>query len=653
MRIKNYVSISVILFLVSSITSQNRRLAKAAVNFDNYAYIDAQHVYLKVAKRGYKSADLYKKLGDSYYFNAKLKDALFWYNKLFTEYRDQMGSEYLFRHAQSLKSTEDYKGADATMEAFDSAVNGGQNRAQLFDKERNYLEFIEMQSGRFVLADAGVNTQFSDFAPSFRKEEIVFASARNRPYKKVIHEWNEKPFLDLYTSIPDNNELAGVSKLNGKTNTKFHESSTSFSKDGKTMYFTRNNYTNKKLGANGKGTTLLKLYRSKYVNGRWDEAVELPFNSDSYSVAHPALSPDGKNLYFASDMPGGKGLSDLYVVAINEDGSYGNPKNLGDVINTEGRETFPYISDIGRLYLASDGHIGLGGLDVFVAIPNGINSFEKPINVGKPVNSPSDDFTFVLKEKTKIGYFASNRPGGVGDDDIYSFVQTDELITSCKQSVVGVLTDTETKARIPNATVLLLDEDMNIINEVITDDVGTYRFKLSCDKNFIIHGEKKPEYSTTEVALSTNYQFEFEHEMPLQLEKNSDYLKTVAANLGDDLAKSLQLQPIYFDFDKSKIRPDAAVELQKVIVALQEYPKLKIDVRSHTDSRADDTYNLQLSERRAVSTIAYILKAGISKDRVDGRGYGETSLVNDCVNKAKCSEEQHQLNRRSEFIIVE
>ncbi len=640
-----------LLVITFSSSGQEKRLNSADESFDRYAYIDAQKIYLKVAQEGYQSADLFKKLGDSYYFNGDLKSAATWYEELYKNFEQDMSSEYFFRYAQSLKSTGAYEKADRTMEVFNEKVQSKERRAELFTKERNYLDMIEMQSGRFLLSDVGVNSSFSEFAPSFHDGSIVFSSSRSKPIKKVIHEWNERPFLDLFTAMPDNKKLIEVAKISGKVNTKFHESSTAFTSDGKTMYFTRNNYSDGRLKKDENGTTLLKLFRAKMVNNKWDDIEELPFNSDEYSVAHPALSADGSKLFFASDMPGGKGLSDLYVVDVKEDGSFGTPQNMGGVINTEGRETFPYVSNIGRLYFASDGHLGLGGLDVFVSVP-GDNGFAKPVNVGEPVNSKSDDFTFILNEETKIGYFASNRPGGMGDDDIYSFVQIEELITTCKQTVVGVITDSKSTELLANTKVTLFDENMKELTEVVTDDSGRYQFTVDCDKTYVIRGAKDG-YKSTEIEVVTDYQFEHENEVPLQLSSGSDLLKRIGVMVGDDLAKLLKLQPIYFDLDKAVIRPDAEIELQKVISAMKQYPELQVDIRSHTDSRASDSYNMRLSERRAKSTIKYIVdKGGVDKERITGRGYGESNLMNDCSNGASCTEAQHELNRRSEFIII-
>ncbi|WP_247672749.1 OmpA family protein [Aquimarina sp. MMG016] len=650
----------VIIILVSTILSgtvsaQEKRLARADEDFNRFAFVDARKIYLEVAESGYSSPDLFKKLADSYYFNSKLEEAVPWYEKLVTNYESEIEPEYLFRYSQSLKSVERYNDADKAMEKFNT-LSGKDQRAEYFINTRDYLRFIEMQSGKFRLLKLSVNSKFSDYAPSFNNQgQLIFASARGGSgFSKTVHEWDEMPFLDLFSSniLEANGILQTPKKIKGKINTRFHESSTSFSQDGKTMYFTRNNYTKRKLKTNTEGTILLKLYRATLEGEKWTNIEELPFNSDEYSVAHPALSADGKKLYFASDMPDSRGLSDLYEIDINEDGTFGTPKNLGDRINTEGRETFPYVSNSGRLYFASDGHIGLGGLDVFVAVPEEFGMFSIPYNVGKPVNSPEDDFTFVLNESTKIGYFSSNRAGGKGNDDIYSFRQTGELITTCKQYITGVLTDANTKEKLTNAEVILMDGNNTELRRTVTDASGAYKFKgIDCESSYVVRGTKE-EYAPTEAPLTTNAVLEYSNQLPLQLSKGG--LADTEVKPGDDLAKLLQLQIIYFDLDKSFIRSDAEIELQKIIATLKQNPTLKIDVRSHTDSRADDNYNMYLSERRAKSTIKYIVeKGGIDKSRVTGRGYGETALVNSCTNDADCNEEQHQQNRRSEFIVIQ
>jgi len=635
------------LFLSLNILGQEKQLAKADKQYDQFSYIDARKAYIKVVENGYESQDVYQKIADSYYFNADLSNASIWYGRLYDNYREIIDPEYLFRYSQSLKNIKEYDKSDAIMLEFDNSVGDEEKRGELFGEERNYLDLIAMQSGRFDIKNLNnINSSGSDFGPSFYQENlVVFASSREKGVSKVVHEWNEAGFLDLYSTNRMSNtslDVEGLDRLNNKVNTKLHESSTVFTKDGKTMYFTRNNFTKSRVASNEEGTTLLKLYKAeKKSNGKWDNVEELPFNSDEYSVAHPALSPDETKLYFASDMEGTKGMSDLFVVEILEDNTYGAPKNLGDNINTEARETFPFISESGKLFFASDGHVGLGGLDVFVALPNKVklskSSFNEPFNVGSPINTPDDDFSFIVDEQNKVGYFTSNRAKGVGDDDIYSFKQTKDLITRCEQFLSGVITDLETGELLPDAIVTLFNEDMEKVAVTTADQKALYELPVECDRTYVIRAQKEG-YEPAEVNLVTNNQYELKHDQPIALKKGAPIITKVESNLGDDLAKLLQLNPIYFDLDKSFIRPDAEVELQKVIAVMREYPKLEIDVRSHT---------------RANSTMAYISeKGGISKSRLTGRGYGEIELQNGCSDGVPCSEEQHQLNRRSEFIIV-
>lgn len=640
-----------LIMLSYTVSAQDKQLAKADKNFDNYAFVAARNMYLNMAESGYTSADLYKKLGDAYYFNAALEEASEWYEKLVIEYTEETGSEHVFRYVQSLKSSARYHEADSVMEKFSAAI-ATDRRTELFNDSKDYLDFIEIQSGKFEIETLAVNSEYSDYAPGYNhRGQLVFASSRLGNAITLIrnvHRWSEMPFSDVFfsdeTLIKDS--LHQPKKLKGRINTRFHESSVAFSKDSATVYFTRNNYTTGKRGSNAEGTTLLKLYRATLNGNKWENIEELPFNSDEYSVAHPALNPDETKLYFASDMPGSKGMSDLYMVTIHEDGTFGTPQNLGSNINTEGRETFPYIGNSGRLYFSGDGHPGLGGLDVFVAEPTGNGSFSIPYNVGKPLNSPKDDFSFIIDENTKTGYFASNRNGGMGKDDIYGFTQTGKLITGCNQYLKGVLTDAGINKALANTEVILLDADKKEIAKTMTNAEGEYSFDVACEASYTVKVNEK-DYKPLEAIYTTGTDFEAQNQFPLQMHKEEK------PETGIDLAKELGVT-IYFDSGGAGIRPDAEEELDKIIKALREYPELKIDIRSHTDSRGSAGSNLKLSEQRVQSTITYIVETGgIDKSRVTGRGYGESQLLNECKDNVKCSDEKHQVNRRSEFIVVQ
>ena len=633
-----------------SVTAQERQLRKADKSYDSYAFIDAIAVYEQVAEEGYRSSELFKKLGNAYYYNADLSAASKWYGELFSMEGEEITPEYYFRYAQALKAVKEYEKSDAMMEQFNK-LTGADSRATRYTAQRNYLEEIAKNSGRYKIKNEGENSAYSDFGPSFHMGNLVFSSARDIGIsKRYRHSWNNKPFLNLYgATISDNSSLSNVDNFSSKLNTRYHESTTAFSKDGSVMYFTRNNYNKGRYGNDDKGTNKLKIYRSYRKDGGWTTPEELPFNSDQYSVAHPALSPDEKQLYFASDMPGTLGASDLYVVDINEDGSFGEPKNLGKGINTEARETFPFMSKSGDLYFASDGHVGLGGLDVFVAEIGADNSIGDIYNVGEPVNSEDDDFTFIINSDTNLGYFASNRDGGKGDDDIYSFIQTDVLTKNCEQQLAGVVKDEADNSPLAGSEVTLRDKNNEVLESTYTDESGQFMFDyiLDCAEQYFVRASKK-DYSTAEELIPVDEEAEGLRKATLLLEKEKEEIK-----VGDDLADILNIPIIYFDFDKSNIRYDASIELAKVIAVMKQYPNLHIDVRSHTDSRGSDAYNIALSERRNASTRKWIVeKGGIASERLTGRGYGETQHVNRCSNGVKCSEEEHQLNRRSEFIVL-
>ena len=636
--------ITLIIAFSFNVYSQKEKVKVADKKYDNYAYIDAIKTYEKVAEKGYKSADMFKKLGNSYYFNAELEKAAKWYGELFAMKTTDLDPEYYFRYAQSLRSIGQNDKANELLELFNQK-SGSDSRGKLFMKNVNYLDAIKANSGRYKIEDAGINSIYSDYGTAFFSNEIVFASARDTgSLGQRKHKWTNQYFTNLYTTGLGENMTPGKpQKFDKKINSKFHESTPAFTKDGKTMYFTRNNYLDGKKGKDANKITLIKIYKAILENGTWSNITELPFNSDSYSVAHPTLSPDGKTLYFASDMPGTIGLSDLYKVQINENGTYGIPENLGQIINTEGRETFPFVNDENEIYFASDGHPGLGGLDVFVSTINANGTFEEVQNVGADINSPKDDFAYLIDTKSRRGFFTSNRDGGLGYDDIYKFLEQKKI--TCQQLLYGEITDLVTAELLPDAKVTLFDNQFNVVNTTISDEKGNYSFTVECGKTYYVRAQK-PEYTTKEQMIV------------IADENGKTYLPIALENakckvtIGDDLGKCFNIKMIYFDLDKSKIRQEAAFDLEKILDVLNQNPTMKLDIRSHTDSRQTFKYNEALSDRRAKSTINWLIKNGVNTNRLTGKGYGETQLVNKCADDVECTEEDHQLNRRSEFIIT-
>lgn len=627
---------SIILIGISCISfSQSSQLATADRKYNKYSYVDAIEIYEKVAEKGYQSPELFKKLGNAYYFNGELDKAAKWYKDLFAMNED-VDPEYYFRYSQALKAIEDYDNANKYLSLFNEKTND--SRGNEFAKNKDYLENIEATSGKYTIGKTSINSEFSDYGPSYLGNQLVFASARKEgALFNKIHDWTKQNFTDLYSvTINSDKSLSKPQNFSKSINSKFNESSPVFTKDGKTMYFTRNNYLDGKKGKDDNKSTLVKIYKASFIDNEWKNITELPFNNDNYSTAHPTLSADNKTMYFASDIPGGFGNSDIYKVKINDDGTFGTPENLGNTINTEGRETFPNIAFDNTLYFASDGHLGLGGLDVFESKFSN-NQFQKPENVGKPINSSMDDFGFIVN-KDKSGFFTSNRDGGSGYDDIYSF-------TICAQKLYGIVTDVDTKEILSNSKVILFDSDMKKITEMTTDETGKYTFEIECSTKYHVRASKE-EYETTEKTFTSKNETG-ETELNLELKRNIFPIKE-----GTDLAKIFDISIIYFDLDKWNIRPDAAKDLQKILEVMKKHPKMEVDIRSHTDSRQTHRYNEILSDRRAKSTLEYLVKNGIEKSRLTAKGYGETQLVNNCSDGVKCSEAEHQKNRRSEFIVT-
>ena len=640
---KNYRLLCLIILNVFYGYSQQSKLNSADKKYDGYAYIDAIKTYERVADKGYKSEDLFKKLGNSYYFNSEFESAAKWYGELFA-INTSPEAEYYYRYAQSLRSTGQTDKANKIMNEFNAKYKND-SRGKLYKEDVNYLDEIKANSGRYKIEDAGINSKYSDYGSFVYNNKIYFASARDTGnFSQRRHKWTGEYYTNIYSANIDPQNSAAVKPDKFKTalNTKFHESTPVFTKDGNTVYFTRNNYIDGKKGKDDNKITLIKLYKATLENGKWTKITALPFTSDNYSTAHPALSLDEKTLYFASDMPGSIGQSDIYKVSINSDGSFGTPQNLGKPINTEGKETFPYVTSENEIYFASDGHPGLGGLDVFVGQIEENGTVSDIQNLGNDINSPKDDFAYIIDPVSRQGYFSSNKDGGMGSDDIYKFLEIKRL--KCLQELYGVITDSENGVVLPGSKVTLY-ENQKIKNSTVSNTAGQYSFAVECGKTYSVRAEK-PDYATKEVDI-TIAKTNGKTNLPIALDKS-----VCKVAVGDDLGKCFGIKMIYFDLDKSNIRTEAALDLEKILDVLNQNPTMKLDIRSHTDSRASHQYNEALSDRRAKSTISWLIQNGVAKNRLTGKGYGETQLVNQCSDGVNCTEEEHQMNRRSEFIIT-
>ncbi|MCK0108489.1 OmpA family protein [Flavobacteriaceae bacterium S0825] len=627
MKTQKYILVC--LLLVSGITmAQNANLKRANKLFEMKAYVEAAEIY----ETKERSQTVLQNLADSYYYNTSLQKAIKTYRELFVTYGDSIDIELHFRYAQALKGVKSYKEADVHLSRY-------------YNKRINTQAFIEKTEKTtphtFSLKEIENKGSSSDFGLSFYGDDkVVFASARNN--ENPTYAWNDLPYLDLYSAnLTDDNKLENITPFSDAINTESHESNATFSRDGKTMYFNRTNKTRNK--TDEERIAHIKIYKAELVDGNWTNVTALPFTSNKYSTEHPSLSKDGKTLYFASDMPGGMGGFDIYKVAINDDGTYGEPENLGATINTKHREQFPFISNFDVLYFASDDHQGYGGLDVFRS--NMVNgSFDKPVNLGSTINSSLDDFAYVIREKDNKGFVSSNKSG---HDRLYGFSREENMLT--KYLVEGIVQDKNSKELLAGSLVTLFDETGTVIQDSIVGSKADYLFKIEPNKKYTIRGTRKA-YIPQDVEFSTDSEGKIQHNIYLTLESYADAEERVKENEKGDV--QIELDKIYFDFDKSNIRIDAATTLDVLVDLMNKYPNMEVEVSAHTDARGKDQYNLELSKKRAASTLEYLVSKGIDRNRLKSIGYGEMQPLNKCDKEGICEDEEYDINRRCEFTII-
>jgi outer membrane protein OmpA-like peptidoglycan-associated protein len=519
-----------------------------------------------------------------------------------------------------------------------------------------------------------INTKNSDFGPSYLGEnQLVFASPK-KGFRVIRDVWeqNGQRFLELYTGTINNEtgEISDQQKLKGEVNSRYHEAQVAFTKDGKTVYFTRDNYYNKILGVSNTGFTNLAMFKASInSDGEWINIIPMPFNNVEYSVGHPALSDDGKTLYFASDMPGSLGETDIFKVDVNLSG-FGNPTNLGEKVNSTAKDWFPFV-DGEVLYFTSDRTGGKGGSDVYASKLVGFTP--QPILLNEPINSSNDDFAFVINSETRKGYFSSNREGGKGDDDIYSFLEEAPIEFKCKQLITGEVRDKNTTDLLPGTEVVLSDKDGNVLETQIVKEDAVFSFEVMCETEYKLEG-KKTNYTPQAKGFTTDNEADKENKLLILLGTGDIDFVTDGNRTGEDQEDikpeglpdvlpdeivrlragtyAVNIDPIYFDFNSSYLNKQAKTELQKVVDLMNQYPKMIIESASHTDSRGLDGYNGWLSDRRAKSTVNYIIERGIDPTRITGKGYGSTQLINQCERGIDCTEAQHAANRRTEFVII-
>ena len=619
-----------ILFVFCSITTlfAQKKVSEKEANllFASKSYVKAAEAYEQLPQ----SKQVLQNLGDSYYYNFQMTNAVRAYGQLFFTYKDSLRKDVLFRYASALKGTKDFEKGDAMM----SKYLGYEQDTPKFMKN-----VTRNTPNSFKLQMMSKNKTNGDFGIAFFGDKVVFASTRNAVDK--AYGWNDRPYLDLFSaSVDDKGQLVRVEPFPAPINTKKHESNATFSADGKTMYFNRSGDKRVKVG--DEKVAMIKIYKAEFIDGKWTNVTMLPFSSDTYSVEHPFLTKDGKKLYFASDMPGTIGSFDIYVVDVNADGTYSQPRNLGETINTLHREQFPFLTEDGTLYFASDGHQGNGNLDVFMSLKISDTEFDKPLNLGSTINSEMDDFNFILDEKTGKGYFASNR---TGDDNLYTFVQEENKL---QYLVEGEVRDIKSTQLLPGATVKLFDENGNLLEEVLVGKDGTFNFNTQPNKKYKIMAFKDF-YIPAEATFDTSQKGKVY--IDLQMKVESYYDAEDIINKKEDGTVLIELENIYFDLNKWNIKPQAAAVLDVLVGILKKYPYMEIEIGSHTDSRASDMYNLRLSNKRAASALEYLVQNGIDRKRLRSIGYGESRPLIICP-KNDCTEEEYATNRRCTFMIL-
>ena len=632
-RAKNIFFVLVILSFTSCITSKT-----AVKDFNNAEYYDASLKFEKIIKKGdaqnsYLLAESLRKSNRLWQSEKYYKDAITY------GIRDEMAYYYL---TLSLKANSNYDAADSLILHYlskgkeESVLNLMRNESVHIKNLRLYPDtsYYEVKNLK------ALNTNYAEYSPSFSNDKLFFVS--NRQSEK-IYSGTGTPFTDLYEikTKGANVDINSLKKLGENINNeKVNEGSITFSGDGMYMIFAKGN------DGKSSGRNNVDLYYARYRRSGWTNPRLLNVNTTRSWDSTPFLSEDGKTLYFASNRSKGYGGTDIYKANVNRRGRWINIQNLGPEINTPGNELFPSVTEDGRLYFSSDNHEGFGGLDIFVASRKaGKITITNP---GKPLNSRGDDFGINPYNATR-GFFTSNRDGGSGDDDIYTFVNNDPNLKIVNYILKGTTLTPKNENKelnvLGNSSVKLLDKDENIIQETFTDDKGKFEFTVYSDEDYILIGEKENYFSTrgtfTTIGKGVDRSKLKEFITNVEFEKNL-VLDKIVVN------KSIVLDNIYYDLNKADIREDAAIELDKLVVILNDNPNITVELSSHTDDRSTVDYNQDLSQRRAESAVSYIVSRGVSEKRITAKGYGESQLI---IPNAK-TEDEHQINRRTEFKVT-
>jgi len=612
-----YISLGFMLAAMT-VSAQTKETAEADKLFKKFEYLDAAKEYQKIrSKDGY----VYKQIAESYFNVYNSKEAVKWYAKAVESKQD---AETYYRYAQMLKAEGKYEESNKQMQKFSSMAPKDQ-RAIAFNQDPDYLPKLKSQSKLFEEKILDINDKkYADFGAVLVNNTLYFTSARNTARK--TYGRNEEPFLDMYTATYNSNGTFSDPTPIAEINSKYHDGPAAVTADGTTMYFSSESFKegNYEKDTPGQRTGLIYLFVATNVNGQWTNIKPVPFNGKTWSTGNPSISKDGKTLYFASNRKGSLGATDIWKVDVKGNNTYSEPVNLGKKVNTEGNENFPFIADDNKLYFASDGRKGVGAMDIYV---KDLSSDSESLNLGLPINSPQDDFGFTFNVTANKGFFSSNRGG---NDDMYMATPI------CGVDAVVMVTDSKTGKPLVSANVSILDDRNNVIETRKTNTDGWVTYNIDCNTPYSLTVSADGYTSSTQ---------------PLEKHPGGKQDAKVVLDPIESIIKGdmVQLNDIYFEFDKSNITQEGATELNKLVAVMKAKPGIVISAKAHTDNRGSDEYNLNLSERRARAVVQYVVSQGIAEDRISGKGYGETQPRVNCI---ECTDEQHAQNRRNEFIIV-
>ncbi len=591
-----------------------------------------------------------RRLAESYYNTNQNFLAEEAYLKLINTNEGLVPNDY-FVLARLLKANGKTEQSFTMMDKF-AELHPNDLRAIDYTANKSKLGDLSQDKGIYTVKQLSINSDDDDFGPIYYKDKVVFSSTKSAP-KMIVrnYNWTGKPFWNVYIADVEDGQLKNAKNFDKNLNGNLHDGPASYSNDGTFMAFTRNNYSDKSIDK----VVELQVYFTTNVDEKWSKPEPFMLNNTEYSVGHPSLTANGKTMYFTSDMPGGFGGADIYRTNKNEDGTWGIAENLGVKVNTESDELFPFIEEnSGTLYFSSNGKFGLGGLDIFVAKIDG-STVVDVYNAGSTLNTAADDYSLIIDSASTKGYLSSDRVGGSGGDDIYAFdfvpAEKTEIIVAIEKRIEGIAKD-KNETAIPNTFITLQSEDGTVLDTITTKNDGAYTFNVETNKNFKLTG-KKDKYNNGYNNTNT-----FGDELIVYADVTLLNTKEIVAEkikVGEDLGKIVEFDNIYFDYDKYDIRKDAKPELAKIIEVMNDYPNMVIELGAHTDCRANNAYNQNLSNQRATETANYIKKSISKPTRITGKGYGETKLLTHCPctgdEVSECSEAEHQKNRRTEFII--